>query len=554
MNPKSAARLGVQLIGLFVLVLTLAETARMLAGLAALGFPPVSSMPQAWDLAAWFATNLALGMALGLLLLFDAAWLIRRIAPDNRPRCPVCSCLLKGLTESRCPECGCSIKSADDRSVSNPSIMPLGLGGSTLLRLFGLVVAILMLLDLARMAGQRADTLVNWLRGSDGVRVDLVGLLGLALLLAILMTGGALLIGVRWIGKRILLASSRSDPRYEPIVHTLTILLGVSLLLLAVADLAMHAHIPRDTARLGQAPFIWRFVFAGNNLAYILQAICGVLLVVAPSWLVRPVLRAVSTTGADAAKAECSDRSGEVHGDRRAALQSEGFSAVFQATVILMGVFFTVHFVANCIRIGSAFLGDNSFADTALRELRLLLFVLPSGCAGAHLILRSGWWTRRVLPADGPPCPHCSYDLRGLTSTRCPECGALVADDSVPPVRWIPSARQKVALQALLGLVGLYFVVVGADYFLFNAYHLLDLMHTTGSRYVRYMPMMFGTPLALIAAGLFLFFGVRGIANRLMPAESRYCPGCGWPLGESDQTTCPECDAPIPGDPPDCEP
>jgi hypothetical protein len=34
---------------------------------------------------------------------------------------------------------------------------------------------------------------------------------------------------------------------------------------------------------------------------------------------------------------------------------------------------------------------------------------------------------RLIVPRVGPTCPECSYSLRNLKSTRCPECGADVS-------------------------------------------------------------------------------------------------------------------------------
>lgn len=43
------------------------------------------------------------------------------------------------------------------------------------------------------------------------------------------------------------------------------------------------------------------------------------------------------------------------------------------------------------------------------------------------------WWGfmcsrwRRNRTGDHPVCPHCNYDLHGVTATTCPECGASTA-------------------------------------------------------------------------------------------------------------------------------
>jgi primosomal protein N' len=44
------------------------------------------------------------------------------------------------------------------------------------------------------------------------------------------------------------------------------------------------------------------------------------------------------------------------------------------------------------------------------------------------------------MSRDALPCPDCTYDLRGLMSNRCPECGLLLrfARATEPEVRYEP--------------------------------------------------------------------------------------------------------------------
>lgn len=64
---------------------------------------------------------------------------------------------------------------------------------------------------------------------------------------------------------------------------------------------------------------------------------------------------------------------------------------------------------------------------------------LPLICAmmavGAWLLLTA----RRRQAGGGPHCMACGYDLRHLTSQRCPECGAALTPDTIsdgPPSRF----------------------------------------------------------------------------------------------------------------------
>lgn len=47
---------------------------------------------------------------------------------------------------------------------------------------------------------------------------------------------------------------------------------------------------------------------------------------------------------------------------------------------------------------------------------------------GLYLLFAGKWVIRRVLRGIGTPglCPHCGYDVRGLDTARCPECGKRV--------------------------------------------------------------------------------------------------------------------------------
>jgi hypothetical protein len=62
--------------------------------------------------------------------------------------------------------------------------------------------------------------------------------------------------------------------------------------------------------------------------------------------------------------------------------------------------------------------------------MRYSLLLLP---VGFFPVLWMGWWLGRWLspPTEAIPgkCPRCRYDLTGLTSGRCPECGATLFSD-----------------------------------------------------------------------------------------------------------------------------
>ena len=48
---------------------------------------------------------------------------------------------------------------------------------------------------------------------------------------------------------------------------------------------------------------------------------------------------------------------------------------------------------------------------------------------GLYLLLGGKWVFKvlfRGLGGQDGRCPHCSYDVRGITSNRCSECGKLI--------------------------------------------------------------------------------------------------------------------------------
>lgn len=76
----------------------------------------------------------------------------------------------------------------------------------------------------------------------------------------------------------------------------------------------------------------------------------------------------------------------------------------------------------------------------------ILLALVPIGVAlcSVGLLL----WDEPIPPS----CPHCLYDLSGLSSEKCPECGNLIARAHAKTRRpWAP-AKYYVALGVSLGL------------------------------------------------------------------------------------------------------
>lgn len=90
--------------------------------------------------------------------------------------------------------------------------------------------------------------------------------------------------------------------------------------------------------------------------------------------------------------------------------------------------------VGGCV--GLCLLADEDLSITTLLAVPIvfgLAFMTPIGLLIAGLAFGSawlGWWIGDRLVAlttpDFPACPSCEYNLTGLTTDRCPECGAPI--------------------------------------------------------------------------------------------------------------------------------
>ena len=176
------------------------------------------------------------------------------------------------------------------------------------------------------------------------------------------------------------------------------------------------------------------------------------------------------------------------------------------------------------------------------------ILLLTGGLSGA-LWVQSFFWRRfgRV-----GVCYECRYDLRGLVSNRCPECGMQIAEDgsSRPPgsPRWYPelllfdTARQRdEAWQSAWKQLNrrprnwCWWVLV----FLPTICVLGPLQSRLGSWY---WPVL-GFVGALSATGFLIRYRMqrRMLRGRLLAAGIRVCLKCGHDLREVESPYCPEC-------------
>jgi hypothetical protein len=90
-----------------------------------------------------------------------------------------------------------------------------------------------------------------------------------------------------------------------------------------------------------------------------------------------------------------------------------------------------------------------------IETFRTLLYPTLMCAIGGYLFLDGRWVVNRAFPSDRPYCPECGYELTGIVSGRCPECGHVVekteleipADDAVPGHRPKPLDEHEPAPQ-----------------------------------------------------------------------------------------------------------
>lgn len=119
----------------------------------------------------------------------------------------------------------------------------------------------------------------------------------------------------------------------------------------------------------------------------------------------------------------------------------------------------------------------------------LLSIAIPIGLlVFAAVALRRAVRGHRV--GDELRCRACEYNLTGLQSTECPECGATVQDDLGNPIAVVKGSLQRSSIRITLGVVAL--LVVGGI--------LLTNVGQLGSSWLRVAPTFWVTSLAEVGS------------------------------------------------------
>jgi hypothetical protein len=112
MKHKAWFRLLLKAIGVLSIVLSLPEFVAASIGFVSEGIQSGFAQFEFIELLVsilYYVGKPAIGIGIGLYLIFGGAWLVNLCIPSNRPYCPECGYDLSESSHDRCPECGVNI-------------------------------------------------------------------------------------------------------------------------------------------------------------------------------------------------------------------------------------------------------------------------------------------------------------------------------------------------------------------------------------------------------------------------------------------------------------
>ncbi len=525
MHPKTTARLGLKLIGVFLLIHgSLAFLDRFQPILLSLTFGATGRADQLLARLPYPVLTLLLTVPVGIYLVLGGAWLASRIVPDNKPRCPECGYQLAGLDAERCPECATRLPQtsgplrAQDASVSPKPVVRV------LVRLLGVAIIVLKLDELTWEATFFASDLLGfgqydrpWARPAELSDFLTIGL------------GLYLLLGGGWVADHLLLwARPRGPDRQNKaditgrgphgsrgMVFAFVRLLGLIFLVLGGRGLlALVSWLMQDYLQFGYERG-W-VPYAGRGLAEALKLVVGGYFFFRGRWVTD---RLLGSDRPDTAK--------------RSVVQAGEDTALGRAVVMLLGITCLVLAMAQLCWTGPCLLycylmwGSDSY-NFPHEAVKTVVFCLQAG-VGIALLLGADRVLRRLT--------HGGFHSVGEAKASTHE--ELQRD-------WpVPVQRNRAWVSLLLGILGVYLCIVGTAELLQAIGWVVHTVLEPGWFSLQDQ-LAVATPHFLrVAIGVWLLWAHRRLAQWIVPPHRAYCPACGYESKADAGPNCQECDAPL---------
>ncbi len=534
MYPKTIARVGIKLIGVFVLI----SGASVLLGrlqptLISVVYGGGLSLAEILLRLPYPLMAGATTIVLGLYFVFGGGRLAGFITPDNRRRCPECGYRLVGLTGERCPECATYLAGLGGQGEPSLGALAQKPCVRVLVRLFGLYLVLMKLDQFVWESWRFATILVR------GANTELLWdrLVELSDLLTVCL-GVSLLLGGRWLVNLILPTRRPAQTGETPptdlapnapsgdaaLVRTLTRLWGLSLLLVGMEWSCRVAGWFIYGLVIINHVYPW-ILYLATLLMPAVKLGVGAYLVAGGRWLMdRALAPANRTPAAPIPHPRLGHSNGGTSAVGFAAPPTLG-SPVARGLVILLGVGCLAGGVAQCSWTGlclvEACLHWGWRSSSSPDELMKAIVAALQAILGLCLLFRSDWVLRRLLPSDSVQ--------RGSPS---------------------PVQRSRDWLALTLVLLGIHFCVDSSTGLVLESHWLIySMMHPIHCLPVGKALIKLAVPLTPTLAGVCMLLWSAWLARVILPPHRSHCADCGYELPGAACEVCPECDAPRSPDP-----